>query len=129
MVFEMHQTKQSPQVIINSEKGYILIKGNLTVEIDVVAPKIYDALADYLKNPAPYTLMEVYLGQYPQSRRGLFIDWFKLIGKHFKDNPNAFLCRWFTEEEDTDNRDDGEDFALFSGLKFEFIEYPYQKEE
>jgi len=121
MIYEMLPTKQSPHVIIDHERGYILIKGNLTKEIDTIAPQIIDAIKEYLKHPQPFTLMELYLQMYPESRRCYFLDMFRILEKHFKDNKNAFLCKWHSEDGDTDAIEDGEDFATIIRLNFEMI--------
>ncbi len=117
----MLTTPTSPHVIIDHEKGYILIKGNLTVEIDTIAPQIINAIREYLKQPQPFTLMELHLTMYPESRRGCFLEMFRMLEKHFKDNRNAFLCKWHSEEGDTDVMNDGDDFASIIKLNFDQI--------
>jgi len=115
---KVEKTANSPEVILNKDKGIFQIIGRSIVEnsFDFYTP-ILNWFEEYFKDPNPLTQLSLYI-DYLNSSSTLQI--MKLI-KIFNDKKNVKVV-WVYEEGDENSKETGEEYELASSVEFKFIE-------
>lgn len=122
MKYEQQPTPKTPYFCIDFDKGEMILQGRLIPENSIEwFNELKPYIETYLQSPQSFTQLIVRLEYINTSSRGHWLL-FELLEKHFKDNPEAFLCKWFYESDDADMLEVGADLKSIIKLHFKFVE-------
>ena len=115
---KIEKTANSPEVILNKDKGIFQIMGRSIVEnsFDFYTP-IINWIEEYFKNPNPSTQLSLYIDYLNSSST---LQLMKLI-KLFNGKENVKIV-WVFEDGDENSKETGEEYELASNVEFEFVE-------
>jgi len=115
---KIEKKANSPEVILNKDKGIFQIMGRSIVEnsFDFYTP-IINWIEEYFKNPNPSTQLSLYIDYLNSSST---LQLMKLI-KLFNGKENVKIV-WVFEDGDENSKETGEEYELASNVEFEFVE-------
>jgi hypothetical protein len=114
-------TANSPEILMDPEKGLIEIKGSSFLEdsVSFYIP-VLNWIKEYVTRPRD-TTVNFDLSYFNSSAAKIFITAFKNLKIIKKMNFNLTI-NWSYTDDDEDIRDSGVDFAKLTGLDFNMIE-------
>lgn len=117
----IEQTKYTPKVVLDFEKGVIEIIGDSLPEntVEFYSPLI-DGLHNYFKEPKDQTVVNLELTYFNSSSSKLFFDFFDILEEGAEDCD--VVINWYHDEENETMEEAGEDFKEdFEHLNFNVI--------
>ena len=115
-------SQDSPEVVLNKDKGIFKIIGNSFSEDPfTLYARIFSWLKEYLKNPLEETNFEFKLNYINTASSKQIVEILKLL-KILKQNRKVVVS-WYYQEGDDDTLTEGEELSKMFNLDFEFIEY------
>jgi hypothetical protein len=117
----IEKTQNSPEILMDAEKGLIEIKGASFLEnsMDFYEPVI-GWIEEYSISPKD-TTVNVELKYFNSSSAKILLSLFKSLAV-IKQSNFQLIVNWTYKEDDEDIMDSGLDFAKLSGLEFNLIE-------
>ena len=120
----LEKTKNSPEIILDKEKGTFKIAGRSIVEDPgVFYLPILNWLEEYIKSPLSKTNFVFDLEYFNSSSARQIMETIMLLEKLQK-NGKAVKVSWLYEEGDEMSKERGDEIKLVSKLDFEIEEYP-----
>ena len=118
--FKIDGTRETPEVNIDVEKGFISFKGRSHPENSAAFfNPIIEQIQEYLKNPKPSTIIELKFEYFNSTSFKLLIDILFLLQKSCS-SEHKLLVRWIYESEDEDILILGKEVERIVKLPFEF---------
>jgi WD40 repeat protein len=122
-ILEIKQTKQSPYVYFDNEKGVLLICGRIADDSDKII-EIFKAVSDeldlfYRRYADKLLVAELYIEYFRTGCGKMILDFFKRLEKRM--NTTVF---WYYLAGDEDMLETGEDFDSIIRVPFRLIEIP-----
>jgi hypothetical protein len=117
----IEKTQNSPEILMDAEKGLIEIKGASFLEnsLDFYEP-VFEWIKQFTIRPKD-TTVNVELKYFNSSSAKILLTLFKSLAVIKKSN-FQLIVNWTYKEDDEDIMDSGLDFAKLSGLEFNLIE-------
>ena len=114
-------TRETPEVILDHEEGFISIKGRSFSEktAEFYEP-IFDWVIAYLKSPQLQTIVELEIEFLNSASNKLINDLLKKI-KASAVSKNNITVKWRYQKDDDDILFYGRDLEEYSGLRFEYV--------
>jgi len=114
-------TSETPEVILDSDKGFMSIKGRSFSEktADFFEP-IFNWTTDYFESPQPNTVIELELEFLNSASNKLINDLLKKIKASAVSKSNITV-KWKYQKDDEDVLFYGNDLEEYSGLTFEYV--------
>lgn len=121
MKLELEQTKKTPQILFDAEKGYFKIQGAILPENSV---KFFTPLIEYtekyLSNPKEVTTLDLFIIYFNTSSSKQVYEFIKLFD--LAKNKTKVTLNWLFDEDDEDMEETGKEYnAFFKDLPFNFL--------
>jgi hypothetical protein len=124
-ILSIQETKDSPSVILDKERGIFEIAGKfLHEDVMKIFDPVYNWLDQYISDPNPETVFDFKLNYFNTAASKGILDLMMRL-KDIEDDGNKVLIQWFYPEEDTDIADAGQEFSEMASLKIKMIPYTY----
>ncbi len=116
-------TSETPEVILNKDKGYIKFSGrSLPEDAKSFYKKIIDWVSSYVERPKKGTRVIFVFEYFNTASSKMILEILDII-KTMESKDSNLKIEWHYLEDDEDMREAGEDFAEIANLKFDFISY------
>ena len=117
------RTRETPEVILDHENGYMSIKGrSITQETIEFYQPILNWVAEYFKSPQKQTVIELEIEFLNSGSNKLVTDLLKEI-KASALSKSELIIKWRYQKDDEDMLFYGKDLEEYSGLTFEYIPF------
>jgi hypothetical protein len=117
---ELPGTKKTPNVIFDSQKGLLVIKGSSIMEN---CYSFYEPLIEwiqrYVTEPAD-TTVNIELEYFNSASAKILLLIFKMLAK-IQQSGYSLKVNWAFQEDDDDIRDSGYDFSRLAKVDFNFV--------
>lgn len=119
---KIEATDRSPQILLDAEQGYIMLKG-ISDQEDAVATyfPVIQWLDSYKNNPQPHTKVELDFQYYNTASAKSLFEVLKRISK-LQGEENTVEVKWYHEEGDENMLDEIENFSDISHLPIKAVE-------
>ncbi len=116
-------TSETPEVILNKDKGYIKFSGrSLPEDAKSFYKKIQDWISSYAEKPKKGTKIIFVFEYFNTASSKMILEILDII-KIIESKDEKLTIEWHYLEDDEDMLEAGEDFADIADLKFSFISY------
>ena len=114
-------TEETPEVIVDFDKGVIEISGSSLPEDSVAFyHPILEVVKEYIENSKPKTVVNLNIKYLNSSSQKRMMELVSLLHVYHKQG-NEIEVNWYYPEDDEDILDEGKDFAKLIALPMNFI--------
>jgi hypothetical protein len=124
--FTAEQTSKTPLIHFDPVSGTFELKGKSIPENSILFYKpLFEWLEQYLKAPAPATVLNIQLDYFNTSSSKCVVDLFKKLEQISKNGKGSATINWQYDEADEDMLEAGEDYKSIIKIPFNLV--PFKK--
>ncbi|MBN1988631.1 MAG: DUF1987 domain-containing protein [Bacteroidales bacterium] len=120
-VLSIKGTRETPEILLNKDKGIFEIKGkSLPEDVKEFYNPVLRWFENYLLNPNQQTVLKVKMDYFNTASSKMILEIFELLQELF-DKGNEVAIEWYYMADDEDMEDAGQDYSDLVKIPFKFI--------
>ena len=122
--YTAEQSNKTPLINFDAQSGIFELKGKSIPEnsIQFYIP-LFNWLDNYIKNPAPQTILNIQLDYFNTSSAKCVVDLFKKLEQLSKNSKGEATINWLYDEQDEDMLEAGEDYKSIINIPFNLVSF------
>ena len=121
-ILTLTSTEDTPEVILNKEKGIFKITGNSFSEDPfTIYVRIFSWFNEYISNPNDETHVQFELNYINTASSKQIVEMLKIL--EALTEKSKVIISWYYQEGDDDTYSEGEELSNMFNLDFKFVEY------
>lgn len=122
--YTVEQSNKTPLINFDAQTGIFNLKGKSIPEnsVQYYIP-LFNWLDNYIKNPAPQTVLNIQLDYFNTSSAKCVVDLFKKLEQISKNGKGEATINWLYDEQDEDMLEAGEDYKSIINIPFNLVSF------